>query len=497
MTEGAESPMDDYEEELLLFANESDYDADVDYDYNNDSARDYSGENNIPRAHRELDMQEEEEIHEYPNIQADTAIMEEILREGLVDEIGGVEAYVANEEPEIISGNVVGVIKSDEEIAREERRVYTKYFIGVSACLVFLIVVIGVPVTLKLTHVISPTVVLTDAPTISPTCMPSEAPSSAPTTDHFTQVVEKLLPLSGEVLFDPRTPQHKAARWISDVDQMDMTHPLFEQRYTLAVFYYATNGDDWLTTKGWLTKDSECDWFGIEGLSNCLDGCTSDGEVCGIRMVSGNGINGTIPSEMGVLTELTIFEVQDANLTGTIPSEIGNWNKLSVLLIKDNKLEGSFPATFPPNNRLGTIIMDRNRLTGDSLVGFLPQLKNLKWLQAIGNLLSGSLPDDISSLMKLDEIDLSVNSLTGTIPNNWDETHIISSFNLSYNNITGKLPESLGRAPFLRNFHVSGNSLTGSIPSSYFNLSKLEELYLDDNSFVGGFHKVEALSTRI
>ncbi|KAL7472887.1 hypothetical protein ACHAXS_013276 [Conticribra weissflogii] len=312
--EGVERPMDDSEEELLRIANDSGHGAYFDFDYDHDQgseSRDSgNAANNIPRADRQLNMNEgEDETFEYPNIQADTAIMEEIIQEGLVDEVGGVEAYVANDEPEIISGNVVGVIKSDEEIAKEERRVGTKYFIGASACLVFLIVVIGVPVTLKLTHVISPTVVLTDEPTMAPSCMPSEAPSSAPTTDHFTRVVAKLLPLSGEVLFDPRTPQHKAARWISDVDEMDMTHPLFEQRYTLAVFYYATNGDDWLTNAGWLTNSSECDWFGIKGLSDCLDGCTSDGEVCGIRMEWGNHINGTIPSEMGILTEMRTFEV--------------------------------------------------------------------------------------------------------------------------------------------------------------------------------------------
>ncbi len=323
-----QQPLEDNEEELLLYADKTDYGQE-----HEGSERDISGVGEAGDILNNQVVEEEEEIA-YPDVQADIAVMQEIHQEGLVDEAGGIQAYIA--EPEIISGDVIGVIKSDEEVEREERRVYTKYFIGASACLVFLIIIIGVPGTQKLTNVISPTVVRTAEPTISPTCMPSEAPSSAPTSEYFTQVVEKLMPLSGNALYDPQTPQHKAARWISDVDQMDLNHPGFEQRYAMAVFYYSTNGDNWQTSDGWLKKDSECTWHGVRGLGNCLDGCTNNGDICGITMSKSyslcfavwflllnvdffrsvycqeeyNRISGSIPSEMGILTEMRYFEVR-------------------------------------------------------------------------------------------------------------------------------------------------------------------------------------------
>jgi hypothetical protein len=221
----------------------------------------------------------------YPTIEADQGIMAEINQEGLVDEAGGIQAFVAD--AVVDEANVIGVIKSDDEVETEERREYTRFFLMSVACLVFLIIVIAVPVTLKATNVISKKVVLTPPPTLSPTMMPSESPSSMPSSVYFTEVVEKLNPLSGERLNDVGSPQFRAAKWIADEDpmRMDLDDPGFEQRYVMAAFYYAMDGPNWSTKTGWLGEGSECDWFGVEG-PGCNDGCVDDGEyrkVCGLK----------------------------------------------------------------------------------------------------------------------------------------------------------------------------------------------------------------------
>ena len=221
----------------------------------------------------------------YPTIEADQGIMAEINQEGLVDEAGGIQAFVAD--AVVDEANVIGVIKSDDEVETEERREYTRFFLMSVACLVFLIIVIAVPVTLKATNVISKKVVLTPPPTLSPTMMPSESPSSMPSSVYFTEVVEKLYPLSGERLNDVGSPQFRAAKWIADEDpmRMDLDDPGFEQRYVMAAFYYAMDGPNWSTKTGWLGEGSECDWFGVEG-PGCNDGCVDDGEyrkVCGLK----------------------------------------------------------------------------------------------------------------------------------------------------------------------------------------------------------------------
>ena len=41
-----------------------------------------------------------------------------------------------------------------------------------------------------------------------------------------------------------------------------------------------------------------------------------------------DGLTGTIPTELGWLTELTVFGVPDNSLTGTLPSELGHLRKV-------------------------------------------------------------------------------------------------------------------------------------------------------------------------
>jgi len=236
------------------------------------------------------------ETEYYPNVEADSEVMEAMAQQGDIDEAGGITAFVA--ETLLIGGDDVGVIRTDEEIEVEEKRKYTKRFVGIVCCLVVVIVAIAVPTTLKLAfagrrEVI---VVITEEPTSTPSLMPSLSPSSAPSTVRYTEVIDKLsqdrivpglvtaegkavlAPLSSrEDLTKEGSPQNLAARWISDGDgmMMELTDPGFEQRYVMALFYYATDGSLWINSNGWLSEDSECFWYGIEGSSNgCNDGCT-------------------------------------------------------------------------------------------------------------------------------------------------------------------------------------------------------------------------------
>ena len=99
----------------------------------------------------------------------------------------------------------------------------------------------------------------------------------------FIEVVERLYLISGEALMDVGSPQHRAAKWISDEDpmQLNIDDPGFEQRYVMAVFYYSLNGDDWSSSDGWLSGDSECTWKGVSG-PGCMEGCI-DGRVCAMK----------------------------------------------------------------------------------------------------------------------------------------------------------------------------------------------------------------------
>ena len=68
------------------------------------------------------------------------------------------------------------------------------------------------------------------------------------------------------------------------------------EREALIAFYNSTNGDTWTNNTGWNgAAGTECDWYGV--------GCFS-GNVGSIILYD-NSLTGSIPAELGNLTNLT------------------------------------------------------------------------------------------------------------------------------------------------------------------------------------------------
>ena len=61
--------------------------------------------------------------------------------------------------------------------------------------------------------------------------------------------------------------------------------------------------------------------------------------------LSESGLTGSIPSEIGNLTNLTSLNLTLNGLTGSIPLEIGNLNNLNKLLLGGNDLTGEIPES--------------------------------------------------------------------------------------------------------------------------------------------------------
>ena len=57
-----------------------------------------------------------------------------------------------------------------------------------------------------------------------------------------------------------------------------------------------------------------------------------------------NTLGNTIPTELGLLTQLTVLEVYSTRLTGTIPSTLGNLIQLTSLGFWNNELTGTVPS---------------------------------------------------------------------------------------------------------------------------------------------------------
>ena len=55
-------------------------------------------------------------------------------------------------------------------------------------------------------------------------------------------------------------------------------------------------------------------------------------------------MKGTIPSELGKLTNLKVLNLSDNELSGTIPPELGKLTNLEELYLWDNGLSGTIPS---------------------------------------------------------------------------------------------------------------------------------------------------------
>ncbi len=164
------------------------------------------------------------------------------------------------------------------------------------------------------------------------------------------------------------------------------------ERDALVTLYNSTDGANWTDNTGWMgAVGTECSWSGVT--------CTN-GSVSRLWFWT-NGLNGTIPSELGNLSNLTSLNLGNNSLSGTIPSELGNLKNLTFFNIGGNSLSGSIPA------ELGNLVY---------LTTFTVRDNNL----------SGEIPNELGGIKNLTYLDLwGENSFTGSIPREWEKREVL------------------------------------------------------------------------
>lgn len=76
-------------------------------------------------------------------------------------------------------------------------------------------------------------------------------------------------------------------------------------------------------------------------------------------------LTGTLPTEIGMLTELTLLSIDDSNIRGTVPSEIGLLTKLTKLEIRhESKITGGIPSEFGSLTVLERLDVSRTGMEG-------------------------------------------------------------------------------------------------------------------------------------
>ncbi|MDE2822841.1 MAG: M12 family metallo-peptidase, partial [Chloroflexota bacterium] len=212
--------------------------------------------------------------------------------------------------------------------------------------------------------------------------------------------------------------------------------------------------------------------------------------VVGLELDYPNQLRGTIPSELGSLTNLRWLNLANSQLSGAIPPELGSLTNLEYLALWDNELTGEIPAELGSLTNLQSLGLGGNRLTGE-IPAELGRLTNLEGLYLAYNELSGPIPAELGSLVNLQWLELQSNGITDRIPAELGGLVNLRSLQLHRNQLTGPIPASLGGLTNLEQLYLRGNRLSGCIPGTLNNvddddLGTLGLLFCGDHACVSG-----------
>ena len=340
------------------------------------------------------------------------------------------------------------------------------------------------------------------------------------------------------------SPQFRAANWIADYDplNLDVDDTLdFRQRYALAVFYYALDGDNWMygDKLSWLSANNVCDWrtqfvVGEEVGSWIQIGvkCHGGAEVKEIVLPNGN-LRGELPRELGLLTGMEGLILWENDLTGSFPSALqkltllkeidfhvnffdgsmlpewlGDLSQLTTLNLAQTGITGELPdmsglsildtinigfnsirddvGKFAPLSNIRNLIAANNSFYGDLQSDYLFDWPLLEIIDMSNNDISGSLPGNMFSLSHLEVIDLSSNSITGTLPNVVLPNSRMALLALQNNQLYGDFDAIMTHMTDLVHLDLSYNKFVGTMPDDWSNVARLRYLFLAYNDFVSG-----------
>ncbi|HNX43928.1 MAG TPA: T9SS type A sorting domain-containing protein [Bacteroidales bacterium] len=218
----------------------------------------------------------------------------------------------------------------------------------------------------------------------------------------------------------------------------------------LVAFYNSTGGPYWTNHTGWLTGPVSS-WYGV----------TVEGNRVSKLAMYNNNLNGSIPSDIGNLSDLTNLALgYEPMLYGVIPQEIGQILELKGLFIGNCTINGTIPNT-------------------------IGNCKNIHWLQLFGNSLTGAIPPEIGNLDSLLTLDLYDNQLTGPIPPEIGNCTQLVELLLNNNQLSGSIPAELANCNQIQTLDLSYNQLDGEVPYELAGVTSYGFLYLNNNHLTG------------
>lgn len=301
---------------------------------------------------------------------------------------------------------------------------------------------------------------------------------------------------------DPHSPQALALQFLrTDPSLQDYPGWRLQQRFSLATLYHSTGGAYyWKDSNHWMNYSlHECQWFaksspgitmGIK-IPEAEGPCESDPNgvyqhlwlwknglngtlapeismLSSLRSISVYGneeLKGSLPSTLGLLSNLIGINMATNTLTGSIPTQIGQLTKAAALAWTDNDLMGTLPTQLGRLTDLELLYVCITKLSGTIPTQLGNNKTKLKWLLLPSNALTGPIPSQLGDIAALEVLDLSRNHLSGVIPSSLAELDKLETVWLSHNNLTSTIPSELGKLQNLSKLMLHNNSFSGSIPN--------------------------------
>ncbi|XP_044510318.1 receptor-like protein 6 [Mangifera indica] len=207
--------------------------------------------------------------------------------------------------------------------------------------------------------------------------------------------------------------------------------------------------------------------------------------------LSNCNFQGSLPSSLGNLTEITCMDLSWNSFTGQVPTSLSKLVQLTGLSLTHNNFSGKFPNVLGNLSKLETLDLSVNIFSGQ-LPTSIFNVNGLRYLDFSYNQFKGEFPSQISGLPYLGDIKLNNNLLGGRVPAWLFTLPSLESLDLSHNKLTGPMEQFQHPGPISK-VYLRDNMIHGPIPDSIFQLLGLVQLSLANNNFSGNV-QVEMLS---
>jgi Leucine-rich repeat (LRR) protein len=409
------------------------------------------------------------------------------------EDLGGaplVEAELAPDVDAIVEERMLGISEMANRNIAEAQVVKEVKLCGVprrKILVVLLVVFVGIATAAILGAVLGRAPVPPKPSPPPDSSVSKNGTTQAPTTPEYGYVVSKLSPLLNTTTELFSDLQLEALEWLAG-DLVDPVTAMLELnstaatrvllvRFVLALLFFSTDGSGWVNQTNWLSEAAVCEW----ALVDCAGG---EEEIVGLGFLA-NNLTGTIPTEIGLLSNLMSLDLSQNSLTGTIPIDLLRMKTLTILDLSFNGLVGSIPTEIGLLSNLETLGVVNANVDGmlPTELGLLTEIK----LLMIGHnpLLSGRIPTELGLLKRLQIIFLVWNDLLGPIPTELGQLSELHQLHFTHNRLSGTLPAEIGNLENLTKLDIGGNALTQRIPTEIGKLSHLTWLSLYENVFWG------------